>query len=160
MIREYTKDDTIAVANLAKKTFAHSEMEGYHDQPGLPALLDTFDVRIHSEVELQETLGGAECFLVYEKQGEIVGFIRGSAEWLKTLAVDPAHQGEGIGAKLVQAVERWAAENGSVKVDVHAAVHASDFYESMGYVKQGEISEFQGLDIYNMRKDLLRRRQE
>ncbi len=156
MIRDYIKDDTIAIANLARKTFAHSDMEGYFDQPGLPALLDTFDVRIRSEQELYETLDGAECFLVYEKQGEIVGFIRGSAEWLKTLAVDPSRQGEGIGAKLVQAFERWAVDNGSAKIDVHAALHASQFYERMGYIKQGEITEFEGLDIYNRQKKFSR----
>lgn len=152
MIREFTKKDTIEVANLARNAFERNDAAGYYDQPALPALLDVFDTKLHSEQELFESLITAEFFCVYEEQGEIVGFLRGSIDRLRTLAVDPKHQGKGIGAKLTRKFEQWAKNSGGRIIDIHAAVYCADFYEKRGYVKQGEVSEFEGLDIYNMSK--------
>lgn len=101
MIRAFAKKDTIAVAKLARNAFEKNDAKGYYDQTGLPVLLDYFDAEMHCEQKMYERLGAAEFFYVYEERGEVVGFIRGSFERLGTVAVEPAHQGEGIGAKLV-----------------------------------------------------------
>jgi 2,3-bisphosphoglycerate-independent phosphoglycerate mutase len=152
LVREFEKKDTIEVANIARCAFERNDAVGYYEQPGLAVLLDVFDTRTHSEQALYESLGTAEFFYVFEEQGKIVGFLRGSIERLRTLAVDPKHQGEGIGAKLVSKFEQWAKINGGRSIEIHAAVYSAEFYEKMGYVKQGEITEFEGLDIYNMNK--------
>lgn len=83
--------------------------------------------------------------LVAECGEEVVGFIHASnhepvyAPPMKNilgLAVDPAFRKQGLGRKLVEAVEEWARETGAAGIRVNSGDNMDSglrFYKSMGY---------------------------
>jgi len=58
---------------------------------------------------------------------------------LRQMAVDPDHQGRGIGTQIVTFAEELSAERGYREIVVHARETAVRFYERAGYVATGEI---------------------
>jgi len=78
--------------------------------------------------------------------GEPVGYValravegaRGAVVQLRQMAVDPNHQGRGVGAQIVASAERLAAERGFRRIVLHARETATPFYEKAGYVATGE----------------------
>lgn len=56
---------------------------------------------------------------------------------IKQMAVDPSHQGHGIGAQLMQAVQACAHELGATALVLHARSSAISFYEKQQFVVQG-----------------------
>ncbi|PIE18749.1 MAG: GNAT family N-acetyltransferase [Proteobacteria bacterium] len=57
---------------------------------------------------------------------------------LMQMAVDPARQGQGIGARLVRELERRVAADGVAEIYLHARQVAVGFYERLGYEVFGE----------------------
>ena len=57
---------------------------------------------------------------------------------LRQMAVDPDHQGRGIGTQIVNFAEALSAERGYREIIVHARETAAPFYERAGYVAMGE----------------------
>ena len=77
--------------------------------------------------------------------GELVGCAvltavdpHGSVVKLRQMAVDPAHQGRGIGRRIVVFAEILSAEKGYREIVLHARESAAPFYERAGYVATGE----------------------
>jgi len=58
---------------------------------------------------------------------------------LRQMAVDPDHQGRGIGSQIVAFAEKLAADRGYREVILHARASATPFYERAGYAPTGEI---------------------
>lgn len=59
---------------------------------------------------------------------------------LTTLVVARSHRKEGIGSQLVSAAERWAAENGAVRISVGSGLQREEshhFYEHLKYQGTG-----------------------
>jgi ribosomal protein S18 acetylase RimI-like enzyme len=63
----------------------------------------------------------------------------GSVAKLRQMAVDPDHQGRGVGARLLAFAEKLSAERGYREIVLHARETAVSFYERGGYVAEGEI---------------------
>jgi GNAT superfamily N-acetyltransferase len=77
-------------------------------------------------------VAGARLGRYYEKDGRYVQLV--------VLSVASTARGRGIGAQLVEAVERWAATNGARDVVVTSALHRAEahgFYERRGYLRTG-----------------------
>jgi GNAT superfamily N-acetyltransferase len=87
-----------------------------------------------------------EAVLVAESpSGQVIGWIHGSEQELLEsgrhceilgLVVDPEYQGQGVGRRLVVAVERWAVMRGLEQIAVRSNVLRTDshpFYERLGY---------------------------
>ena len=108
---------------------------------------------------LQEPLAANSVWLVAEVEGEAVGDAYaqlhepiGNAAvqpqldvgrrrvYLDYLAVQAQYRGQGIGGRLLQAIEQWACKNGaeliSTDTNLRSNVGAVEFYESHGYEKQ------------------------
>lgn len=158
MIRKFQKKDTIAVADLAKDTFAACNADDYYDISGVQNTLASFDKNQHSEGDLFNTLNSTDIFFVYEEDGRIIGMVRGRKNRVHTLFVDVSYQNKRIGRKLMEKFEQCAAEQGSEHIEIHASLAAAAFYEKMGYRKLGDVCNFEGLKIYNMRKDFCGRK--
>jgi len=67
--------------------------------------------------------------------------------WLAWFAVDPDHQGQGMGRELLAAIERIAAGRGFRKLLVETYEHADfdkawRFYERNGFCRTGEIADY------------------
>ncbi len=77
--------------------------------------------------------------------GELVGCValravdgsEGAKVQLRQMAVDPDHQGRGIGAKIVAFAGELAAERGFGQIILHARETAMGFYQKAGYVATG-----------------------
>jgi len=85
----------------------------------------------------------ADLFMVAEEQGEVVGCVMGAYDgwrgWIYHLAVDPARQRNGIGSRLMRAVEKAMRDRGIEKVNLqvrHDNQHVAAFYESIGYADE------------------------
>lgn len=88
--------------------------------------------------------------LVVEVERKVVGFIglckfyayEYDGEYVKiaALIVNGQHRGKGIGAKLIEAAEKWAVDEGAVGITLNSRINrkeAHEFYKSKGYATKG-----------------------
>ncbi|RCV54515.1 GNAT family N-acetyltransferase [Marinitenerispora sediminis] len=80
--------------------------------------------------------------------------VDGDEGLLGRLAVLPEARGTGVGAALVRAIERRAAERGLRAVELHAQTHALDFYARLGYTAYGAEFMDAGIPHRHMRREL------
>lgn len=73
---------------------------------------------------------------------------------MRQMAVDPAFQGMGFGARLVKALEVEAARRSVQRIVLHARASALGFYERLGYTCVGGTFEEVGLPHRRMEKIL------
>lgn len=83
-------------------------------------------------------------FVVAEDDGSLIGCVylerRGERTYLGLLAVDPQHQGAGIGSKLMTFAEENCAKAGARFMDlriVNLRTENHAFYERRGYMETG-----------------------
>ncbi len=81
-----------------------------------------------------------DLFLVCTTQETIIGTVMGGYEghrgWINYLAVSPDHQRQGVGRKLMAAVESKIQALGCPKINLQVRESNSDalaFYEALGY---------------------------
>lgn len=70
------------------------------------------------------------------------------------VAVDPVHQGEGIGRKLIEHAENAAKEIGYDHLVMHAMLSVVGFYEKLGFTQEGDMFEEKGINFVRMVKEL------
>ena len=70
------------------------------------------------------------------------------------MAVAEAARGRGLGAAVLDLLERTALERGWPAIELHAQVHATGFYERAGYAADGEVYLEAGIEHRTMRKRL------
>lgn len=70
------------------------------------------------------------------------------------MAVRSDRRGQGLGRRLVRALEERLRERGVERVNLHARVTVSRFYEKLGYVPQGPEYEEVGIPHVNMARRL------
>lgn len=107
-----------------------------------------------TRARLESIIISSDRILVACYQGEVIGYIHGSAyectycESLKNilaLAVDPAYQGKGTGRKLLCALEDWARQDGSAGVRLVSGFSRRDahhFYLHCGYMHRKDQKNF------------------
>ena len=70
---------------------------------------------------------------------------------LLQMAVDPQRQGEGLGRRLVVAIESRAfGELDFVRLVCHARTEATTFYDTLGWAPEGDIFEEVGIPHRSM----------
>lgn len=132
-VRKMRKEDIPVLFEIALRAF-QPDFEQYGVYPPLinikkkrflPPLL--FGKTILSD---DEVAGGA-FVVALGKKGEI-----------GSIFIDPAHQHKGIGRQAVQQIEALHPNVRQWKLDVLAeSKHLHAFYESLGYVKTGEMAD-------------------
>ncbi len=70
------------------------------------------------------------------------------------VAIDPVHQGEGIGRKLIEHTVSIAKEIGYEKLVMHAMLSVVGFYEKLGFKQDSDLFEEKGISFVRMVKDL------
>ncbi|WP_049928591.1 GNAT family N-acetyltransferase [Halopiger goleimassiliensis] len=73
---------------------------------------------------------------------------------VERVAVLESRRGEGIGRRLMAAVEREAAAMGLETVTLHSQTHAADFYDRLGYERSSDVFEEAGIPHVEMRKSV------
>lgn len=89
----------------------------------------------------------ADVHIAAYLQGELVACValaatdksHRSSLKLRQMTVDPGHQGRGVGKRLIAFAEKLSAEMGYREIVLHARESALTFYESVGYVAEGEV---------------------
>jgi GNAT superfamily N-acetyltransferase len=83
-------------------------------------------------------------FLVLEEGPELLACVylelRGPRAYLGLLSVDPAHQGQGIGSRIMDAAEAYCRREGCGNLDikvVNLREELPPFYRKRGYVETG-----------------------
>jgi predicted GNAT family N-acyltransferase len=71
------------------------------------------------------------------------------------MAVAAELRGQGIGARILDALVREAAARGMREVVLHAQTHAADFYARHGFVPEGEVFTEAGIAHRLMRRVLV-----
>jgi predicted GNAT family N-acyltransferase len=72
------------------------------------------------------------------------------------MAVAKPDRGAGVGAAMLAELERMAGRQGLAAVELHAQLHAQDFYRRAGYQPVGEPFQEAGIGHQRMRKPLPR----
>ena len=68
------------------------------------------------------------------------------------MAVLASHRGTGLGALVLDALEREAAAHGIHHIKLSAQLHARAFYERCGYIAHGEVYDDVGIPHIDMQK--------
>ncbi|MFW5417405.1 GNAT family N-acetyltransferase [Nocardiopsis sp. CNT-189] len=85
--------------------------------------------------------------------GTVRMVVRGRTGVLGRLAVLPSARGTGLGARLVRALEEHAARCGVARIELHAQLHARDFYTRLGYTAYGSEFTEAGMAHVSMAKE-------
>ena len=145
-IRPATKIDRSEVLALCQAMMAEVLGEE-HVGALLPALADETRSSFESD--------GEDIFFVAQEQDALIGcgrvvifpyhplfrFLpRTSHAYIELMYTVPSFRGRGIGARIVQALEGWAAGRGIRNITLHAAPDAQKFYAHAGYEDMREMS--------------------
>jgi putative acetyltransferase len=120
LLREIFRD---SIEEMTAEDYSHAQQEAWAATADDAA---EFGKKLAGEVTLVATLAGSA-----------VGFASlagGSA--IDMLYVHPAAAGQGIGAMLVDALEKLAGGRGAAKLTVDASDSSRGFFEKRGYVAQ------------------------
>jgi putative acetyltransferase len=80
---------------------------------------------------------GSQLTLVATLAGSLVGFAAlASGNRIEMLYVHPAATGQGVGAMLIDALEKLAGSRGAASLAVDASDSAREFFEKRGYTAQ------------------------
>ena len=131
IIREFETDDAEAVSSVIRQTMKISNSVDY-PLAQLQPLMDYF-----SPAKLRQLARERIC-LVAEVEGHIVGTIALEGNTLATFFVHPDYQRQGLGTKLLQAIEAVAIKNDLDHLEMHASLTGLAFYERMGYQQTGD----------------------
>ena len=87
--------------------------------------------------------------LVDEQEGQVVAFgqLDPATAFIEAIYVHPLQSRQGIGLKMLHALEAIAASNGILELVLEASLNAVEFYQQAGYVfaKRGENEHSQSL---------------
>lgn len=70
------------------------------------------------------------------------------------VAVDPVHQGEGVGRRLIEYAQTVAKEIGYNRIVMHAMLSVVGFYEKLGFTQEDDMFEEKGINFVRMVKVL------
>ena len=88
--------------------------------------------------------------VVAERDGTVCGVgMVGTDGVLYLCYVRPGHEGHGVGKALVHALEAEARRRGLSALSLDSTTTAEPFYESLGYVRQGESTRGYGITACN-----------
>jgi len=130
-IRPATTDDAAAICRVAIRTLRESNARDYSADV-IARLAAGF-----SPQRIAALIAGRP-FYVAIAHGTIVGTANLDGAAARAVFVDPDHQGEGIGASLMAAIEDLARERSVAMLSVQSSITAEGFYKKLGYVAVGE----------------------
>jgi len=130
-LRPYLPADLPVLAKIFVASVEELTSDDYDDEQRAAWMaaaddLDTFGGKLGKELTLIATVGGSPAgFIALEGNDHI-----------DMLYVHPAVAGHGVGAMLVDAIEKLAAARGASRLTVEASDNAQGFFEHRGYVAQ------------------------
>jgi putative acetyltransferase len=129
-IRTFEPRDAETVSALIGRTMRESNSHDYRLER-LEPLIAYF-----SPEKLRQLAQERVC-LVAEASGQLIGTAALDGTELATFFVLPEYQGQGIGARLLAAIEEHARALGIAMLTVDASVTGAAIYDRMGYRRTG-----------------------
>ncbi|PWR05383.1 GNAT family N-acetyltransferase [Micromonospora acroterricola] len=162
LVRRAESADFPSVARLTVAAYeADGQLKGEHGYGAVLADVSTRAASGEVLVAVDETTGAVLGSVTFVLPGTPFAELSGPGEAeFRMLAVDPAAQGRGVGAALVQACVDRAAELGcaALMICVRAGMAASAhrLYERLGFVRAPEKdwSPVAGVDLLGLRLEL------
>jgi len=160
-IREYRESDVRAVGRLIADTFAEYNLSSVTaEQRDL--LLGPFLYARSPDPDHQAAIAQAirsEMVFVAERDGEIVGVLRGRTTRLGSLFVRGDCHRQGIARRLVDRFEREVAAEGGSTIKVASTLYAVPFYLAAGYKRTTGVRAYHafgasGMEYQPMKKVL------
>lgn len=130
-LRPFLPSDTALLAEIFRASISELTAEDYSEAQQAAWMASAGD-----EEAFGKRLAG-ELTLVATVNGEAVGFaaLKGK-DVVDMLYVHPAVAGQGVGAQLIDALEKLAAARGATKLTADASDTALGFFQRRGYVPQ------------------------
>jgi GNAT superfamily N-acetyltransferase len=130
VIRAFEPSDAASVSALIRRTMRESNSRDYPIDR-LQPLIDYFSP------EKVRRLGQERVCMVAEADQLLVGTAALEGAELATFFVLPEYQGQGIGTRLLAAIEELARTQGLTRLTVDASITGAAFYARMGYLRTG-----------------------
>jgi putative acetyltransferase len=130
-LRPYLADDAPMLREIFRDSIADLTEEDY-----TPAQQEAWASAADDEAAFGKRLAN-QLTLVATLEGSPVGFASlAGKDKIDMLYVHPAATGQGVGAMLIDALEKLAGSRGAPKLTVDASDSARGFFEKRGYVAQ------------------------
>jgi len=163
IIRHYQESDAEDVGKLIADTYSEFNLS-FAPPEERSAFLGPFQHARSLEKSHQEAIArviSALMVFVAEKDGEIVGVLRGRKDKLQSLFVRGELHRQGIGRRLVKRFEQECIGQGAEVIRVMSTLYAVPFYQAVGYkkttgVRKMKSFEGEGLEYQPMKKVLRR----
>ena len=130
VIRPFEPRDAEAVSALIRRTMRESNSRDYPLEL-LQPLIDYFSP------EKVRRLSQERVCLVAEANEQLIGTAALDGAELATFFVLPEYQGQGIGTRLLAAIEEQARMQGITYITVDSSLTGVAFYARMGYLRTG-----------------------
>jgi GNAT superfamily N-acetyltransferase len=158
-IRTYQEEDAEQVGRLIATTFREFNL-AFADAEKQELFLGPFRHAISTNAAHREAIARvirSEMVFVAEKEGQIVGVLRGRTDCLASLFVRGDYHRQGIGRKLVEVFEKECRRRGATIIRLAATEYAVPFYLALGYkrstgLRNGHSFDGHGLPVQPMRK--------
>ena len=152
-IRKYRRDDARAVAALISDTYAQfNSREG--TKRAVRDYVESYSPDGKGTEEIHKRFSRTPHCFVALNGSQVVGMVRGIENHLINLFVDGDYHRQGIATHLVQRFEKACRKAGFAEVVLRASLHATPFYELIGYKKTTGVRNFHGLKVQPMKKKL------
>ena len=130
-LRPYLADDAPMLREIFRDSIADLTDEDY-----TPAQQEAWASVADDEAAFGKRLAG-QLTLIATLEGSAVGFASlAGPDSIDMLYVNPAAAGQGVGALLIDALEKLAGARGADRLTVDASDSARGFFEKRGYVAQ------------------------
>jgi putative acetyltransferase len=130
-MRPFLAEDVPLLAEIFRASITELTADDYSE-----AQQEAWASAAEDEAEFGGKLG-KQLTLIATLQGSPVGFASlAGSDKIAMLYVHPAVAGQGVGAMLIDALEKLAGSRGAEKLKVDASDSARGFFEKRGYVAQ------------------------
>ncbi len=152
MIREFKKEDAIEVSALIARTLRETNIRDYSEE-----YIEN-DVKTLTPGYLIERSKWTHSYVVCDKDKIIgCGFIgpywgKEDESSLFTIFVLPEYQGQGIGRKIIETLEKDEFFMRAKRIEIPASITACQFYRKMGYDFKNSIDTIDGEQLYRLEK--------
>ena len=133
IVRPFAPDDAPAVAALVVDTMLRSSTRDYPIERLQPVM------GYFTPARMIQLAAERYCLVAQDERGRVIATAALDGSELATFFVLPEQQGRGVGARLLDALERHARESGIAKIEVKSSLGGVPFYERRGYERTGAV---------------------
>lgn len=127
-VRPATSEDAAAISRVVIAALQKSNSHDYS-----PDVITQVEKSFTPEA-ISALLGKRKVFVAWLRE-DIAGTASLEGDVVRSVFVDPAYQGRGIGRQLMEVIQATAASSGIGALRVPSSITAQSFYATLGYQK-------------------------